>query len=47
MPQIVAKKLIGKEIVCKTNCELIIYCIVEIESYGDCENKEFHAFMTK
>jgi DNA-3-methyladenine glycosylase len=43
-PRVVAKKLIGKELVRVVNGEKIICKIVETEAYGGVEDKGSHAF---
>lgn len=46
-PQIVARKLLGKELVRKINGELIVCRIVETEAYGGINDKGSHAYGNK
>jgi len=46
-PRVVAKKLLGKELVRKVNGEIIVSRIVETEAYGGIEDKGSHAYGNK
>jgi len=46
-PRVVAKKLLGKELVRKVNGQLIVSRIVETEAYGGIEDKGSHAYGNK
>ena len=46
-PRVVAKNLIGKELVRNLNGQLIVSRIVETEAYGGIEDKGSHAFGNK
>lgn len=46
-PQIVARKLLGKELVRKINGELIVCRIIETEAYGGINDKGSHAYGNK